>query len=86
MNGIFIDDSASIEVERLEKLYEYTWGHPVEYVKMYMPPGTTLERLAKTLELMCETGDSVIVAYNKLYNKNSKEYILHNKIAEQSTF
>lgn len=74
MDGILIDDSALNEIERLEKLYENTWGHPVEYIKMYMPPGSTLERLAETLRLMCETGDSVLVAYNKLYSPNSREY------------
>lgn len=53
------------KIYELNEIYEYTWGQRVD--NTVIPTGMTQERLVKVLELMIETNDSMLVAYNKLY-------------------
>ena len=64
---INIDDSAIQTVEKLNQKYKEIWGKDVNY--SVIPKGLTQEKLIKCLELMIETNDSLLVAYNKLFIK-----------------
>lgn len=60
------NDSVLKKIEILEKEYEKIWGKKVDYI--IIPKGMTQEKLAKVLELMVGTGDSILVAYSKYEN------------------
>ena len=64
---INIDDSAIYKVEELNQKYKEIWDKDVDYT--VIPKGLTQEKLVKCLELMIETNDSLLVAYNKLFIK-----------------
>ena len=52
------------QIKILEEQYEYNWGKKVDYI--ILPKGMTLETLALTLERIVETGESILVGYNKI--------------------
>lgn len=66
MTPIIIDDSAIDKVNELCKVYEKTWGKKVDF--KIMPPMITQEQLVEVVSLMIQTNDSLLVAWNKLYN------------------
>lgn len=57
-------DVTKEEFEKLEKIYENTWGKKVDYT--IIPQGLTQKKLVKCLELMIENNFSLLVAYNKI--------------------
>ncbi len=67
-----INDSVFKKIEILEKEYEKTWGKKVNYT--IIPKGMTQEKLVKVLELMVETGDSILVAYSKYKNTTQEHF------------
>lgn len=66
MTPIIIDDSAIDKVNELCKVYEQTWGKKVDF--KIIPPMITQEQLVEVVSLMIQTNDSLLVAWNKLYN------------------
>lgn len=66
MGDLYIDDSAIDKVNKLAKDYELIWGKRVDF--KIMPPNITQEQLVEILTLMIKTNDSLLVAWNKLYN------------------
>lgn len=62
------------QIKILEEQYEYNWGKKVDYI--ILPKGMTQEILALTLERIVETGESLLVGYNKI-----KEQIRENEHA-----
>lgn len=74
---IIIDDSAIDKVAELGKVYEETWGKKVDY--KIMPPNITQEQLVEILSLMIKTNDSLLVAWNKLYNTKDSNNGNRNK-------
>lgn len=59
------NESVIGRIEELNKNYKEIWKKEVDYT--FIPRGISQERLVKCLELMLETNDSLLVAYNKLY-------------------
>lgn len=64
-----IDNSTLERIYELNREYKFIWGKEVDYT--ITPNGLTQEKLVKCLELMIQTNDSLLVAYNKLFNKQS---------------
>lgn len=55
------------EIEKLADQYYKTWNtYPDVSIT---PPGFSQEKLYECLKHMVETGDSLLVAYNKIYLK-----------------
>ena len=52
----------------LEQKYKETWGINVDYT--IIPPGMTQEKLVEVLERIVDTGESIIVGFNKIKNKH----------------
>lgn len=55
------------EIERLEDLYQINWEKNVD--KAVIPENLTEETYIKVLKHIVDTGESVIVAYNKMFRK-----------------
>lgn len=58
-----INKEALDKIQVLGKEYERTWGKKVDYT--ILPKGISQEKLVGVLEIMTDTGDSLLVAYNK---------------------
>ena len=67
------DDRKNLErIEELTMYYEYNWGKKIELDSF--PPGLTQEKYIVVLERIVETGESVLVGYNKCFiEKKVKE-------------
>ena len=58
------------KIEELSKIYEYNWGKKIELNDI--PKGLTQEKYIVVLERIIETGESVLVGYNKCFLKNKE--------------
>jgi len=63
-----INEEAIKKIELLELEYEHNWGKKVDY--NILPRGVSQEKLAVVLERIVNTGESVIVGWNKIYNEH----------------
>lgn len=61
-----IDPEAMARIEELSQKYEYNWGKEVDYTGM--PSGISQDRLAIILERIVETGESVLVGWEKCFS------------------
>ena len=61
-----INQQAVERAEALMREYERRWGKKV--VLDVCPPGMTQEKFAAVMELIVETGDSVLVGWNKCFH------------------
>ena len=72
--GIQIDDEHMQErfdrIEELLNLYEYNWGQKLKYYSF--PAGMTQETMILTLERIVETGESLLVGFNKIKEQQRK--------------
>lgn len=55
------------EIKNLNKKYKETWGKEIDY--NIIPKGITQEKLIKCIHLIIKDNVSLLVAYNKLFNK-----------------
>lgn len=62
-----INEEAMKELEELNRLYEENWGREVDYT--IVPRGMTQEMLVMILSRIVDTGESVLVGYEKIYKK-----------------
>lgn len=60
-----INQKALDRIEYLSQKYEYNWGKKV--VLDNIPPGMSQEKLVTVLEYIVETGESVLVGWNKCF-------------------
>lgn len=56
------------KLDTLCALYKHRWGKDVDYT--VLPRGITQENLADVLERIVDTGESILVGYNKLFLNN----------------
>lgn len=56
-------------IEELMQQYKFNWGK--EVVLDYMIPGMTQEKFVVVLERIVETGESVLVGWNKCFLKDN---------------
>ena len=56
------------KLDSLCALYEQRWGKEVNYT--VLPGGITQEKLVDVLERIVDTGESILVGYNKLFLNN----------------
>ena len=54
------------KIEELSQKYKYNWGREIDL--NCMPSGITQEKLVVVLERIVETGESVIVGWNKCFH------------------
>jgi len=66
-----INVEALKEIERLSEVYEQRWGSPV--CLLIQPRGFTQERLVVVLERIIDTGESILVGYDKIFLTDKKE-------------
>ena len=52
------------QIKALEKMYLENWGKEVDYT--VLPVSLTQENLVKVLERIVETGESILVGFNKI--------------------
>ena len=52
------------QIKILEQRYLENWGKEVDYI--VLPVGLTQEKLVKILEIIVETGESILVGFNKI--------------------
>lgn len=62
-----INEEAIRQIQLLEKKYEHNWGRKVDYT--VLPQGLSQEKLAVILERIVDTGESVLVGWNRVFNK-----------------
>ena len=60
-----VNQEALEKIEELLQKYKYNWGTELEMT--YLPPGITQEKLVVVLERIAETGESVLVGWNKCF-------------------
>lgn len=63
-----LNKEALEKIRILEQKYKETWGINVDYT--IIPSGMTQEKLVKVLERIVDTGESIIVGFNKIKNKH----------------
>ena len=61
-----INEEAIKHIELLEREYEHNWGKKVDYT--VLPRGVSQEKLAVILERIVDTGESILVGWDKIYN------------------
>ena len=66
-----INQEALEKVEELLEKYKFNWGKEVNL--NCMPSGISQEKLVVVLERIVETGESVLVGWNKCYLTGEKE-------------
>lgn len=59
-----INNEAMRKIEELNSMYEINWGKKVDYT--ILPKGITQEKMVKVLTRIVDTGESILVAYNKI--------------------
>ena len=62
-----VNEEAMKRIEILEQEYERNWGKLPDYT--IMPRGISQEKLVVILERIVDTGESVLVGWNKIYSK-----------------
>ena len=62
-----INTDATRRIEQLESEYEDKWGKKVDY--LIIPQGITQEKLVSVLERIVDTGESILVGWNKTNNR-----------------
>ena len=62
-----INTDAMRRIEQLESEYEDKWGKKVDY--LIIPQGITQEKLVAVLERIVDTGESILVGWNKTNNR-----------------
>lgn len=62
-----INDEAIKQIKLLELKYEHNWGKKVDYT--ILPRGVSQEKLVVILERIVDTGESILVGWNKIYNE-----------------
>ena len=60
-----IDQESLDKIEKLLEKYKYNWKREVDL--NCMPPGISQEKLVVVLERIVETGESILVGWNKCY-------------------
>lgn len=65
-----INEEALNKIDELSKLYKFNWGKEVDRVGM--PLGMSQEKLVIVIERIVETGESILVGWNKCF-LNKKE-------------
>ena len=58
------------QIEELLQKYKYNWGKEVELNNTI--PGMSQEQLVVVLERIAETGESVLVGWNKCFSQGNK--------------
>ena len=66
-----INQEALEKVEELLEKYKFNWGKEVDL--NCMPSGISQEKFIVVLERIVETGESVLVGWNKCYLTGEKE-------------
>lgn len=61
-----INEDALKKIEQLEKTYENNWGRKIDYT--ILPAGLSQEKLVQVLERIVDTGESVLVGWNRISN------------------
>ncbi len=59
------------QLDTLCALYKQRWGKDVDYTAL--PKGITQEKLVDVLERIVDTGESILVGYNKLFITTNKK-------------
>ena len=67
-DNIMFDWETLDRTEKLAQKYKENWGKDVDLTAL--PTIMTQEDLAKVLERIVETGESVLVGFDKIRNKN----------------
>lgn len=67
MVASMINEEAMQRIEELNKEYERRWGKPVDY--LIKPASLTQESLVIVLERIVDTGESILVGWNKIKKK-----------------
>ena len=62
-----INDEAIKQIKLLELEYELNWGKKVDYT--ILPRGVSQEKLVFILERIVDTGESILVGWDKIYNE-----------------
>ena len=62
-----INTDATRRIEQLESEYEDKWGKKVDC--LIIPQGITQEKLVSVLERIVDTGESILVGWNKTNNR-----------------
>ena len=60
-----MDQKTLEKIEELSQRYKYNWGREIDL--NCMPSGITQEKLVVVLERIVETGESVLVGWNKCF-------------------
>lgn len=61
-----INTEAMERIEQLEAEYVRKWGKKVDY--FILPQGITQEKLVSVLERIVDTGESILVGWDKINN------------------
>lgn len=61
-----VNREALNKIKELENKYENAWGKKVDYT--IIPKGLTQETLVLVLERIVDTGESILVGYDKVKN------------------
>ncbi len=65
-----VNQEALKQIEELLQKYKYNWGKEVELNNTI--PGMSQEQLVVVLERIAETGESVLVGWNKCFAQRNK--------------
>lgn len=65
-----INEEALNRIEELSKLYKFNWGKEVDKIGMSL--GMSQEKLVIVLERIVETGESILVGWNKCFLDKEK--------------
>ena len=59
------------QIDILSDLYQYRWGKSLDYT--IIPQNMTQEDLLIVLKRIVDTGESILIGYNKLFLTNTKD-------------
>lgn len=68
----------------MEKKYKENWGKDVDYT--ILPKGITQEMLVTILERITETGESILIGYEKLKAKVNEDDLCLEKSMQRIRF
>ena len=60
-----INGEALKRIDELMEQYEINWGRKPEF--NHIPPGMTQEKMVIVMERIVETGESILVGWNKCF-------------------
>ena len=66
-----IDPNALEQINTLCEIYKYRWGKEVDYT--ILPRGIDQEKMVTILKRIVDTGESILVGYNKLFLTNTMD-------------